>query len=1075
MKKYPRIYNLCTIGIIHHQEFEYKFHPFRTDFIGDSGTGKSIIADLLQLIIVGGVHYKSSTDGNDDRPVNGLVLSSGQSSDFGYAFINVETAEDSFVTIGVYVESTNTNIRSFIIQNSINFEKNSVSEKVLIERLNKPTRISQFEDQNKWQPIDVLQDLFHEKYQNGFKYWLRLKDFHKILFDNKILSLDLSQDTGTLVNYAKILRAFSRKNIDLKKKDSLKEFLFGKEKATVFLERFKLTAIEMKETVDSYQKNLSEIVDIKRKKEGLDKLFKLKAQMDQAELAWTEAHWSNEKLSHQDLLKQIKKSVVQFYDSLLDLNVLEELKTNKKNSLQNLLPEQSDIDCYSDELQIWKNKKASAEKINIELAEGSLTLENLIQDYEVYQKNKSLINAYQKLKQELDTEDHLLNLFEKIGWSKGYSNGIKELESMISKLEKEKSEKVSLQKFSDIENVNSLGYWAIKREKKLTEIEESIILHFQNYDIVKPRRKEKARYIPDPKEVIDALDERIQHDENGFWLNLGGIHEFVEVTDSPFLSVLSKAEIKTHFELLGGELNDKIARIENEQIGATKLRDILIARDYSQNAVIAFELKKNNQLEIDNRRKIYEVSEGEFSECIADYRMIDEITEKHSIAKTKYDKIIENKTVIKHLIKSLEAHKSINLKEIDVLDEIETVALKYTIDLIQIENTNFEFQNMDYSDYFEEFRKVYDLTIAPLKSADKIRYIDARIDEIQLSIQKHEIEYPDGDFKILPITQRQDPVSLKTKFDTIKSNYIVEYKTLVNSHIKNDKEHFLNNESFEELSRALLPEILKDVDFIDSEISQLILDYLNQINIKNRELNQSKLVKIRLLLDELYNEIDNQLNAIRSLRNFFNRKEAKITGNHKASIDDVLKAEYPIKWIPDFKQELTDSGDGMFKKKDGLIDKLEELPTLEDKIIHAFKEYSSTGYRHADLKDILNPYSYYSLTYRIQNAKGKKNSGSTGQSYAALALLCIAKLSLINDDKRSDSPGLRFMAIDEVAGIGTNFDMLKTIAKDYDYQIISQSIETVKPIKGQHNIFNLYKDYNTDDPINRHPQAVISV
>ena len=50
MKSYPRIYGLSTLGLIHHQEFDYLFHPMRTDFNGDSGTGKSMIADLLQLL-----------------------------------------------------------------------------------------------------------------------------------------------------------------------------------------------------------------------------------------------------------------------------------------------------------------------------------------------------------------------------------------------------------------------------------------------------------------------------------------------------------------------------------------------------------------------------------------------------------------------------------------------------------------------------------------------------------------------------------------------------------------------------------------------------------------------------------------------------------------------------------------------------------------------------------------------------------------------------------------------------------------------------------------------------------------
>ncbi|RPJ66145.1 MAG: hypothetical protein EHM20_17665 [Alphaproteobacteria bacterium] len=37
-------------------------------------------------------------------------------------------------------------------------------------------------------------------------------------------------------------------------------------------------------------------------------------------------------------------------------------------------------------------------------------------------------------------------------------------------------------------------------------------------------------------------------------------------------------------------------------------------------------------------------------------------------------------------------------------------------------------------------------------------------------------------------------------------------------------------------------------------------------------------------------------------------------------------------------------------------------------------------------------------------------------------------------------PGIRFMPIDEAEGLGSNYDMLYQIAKQYDYQIISMCI-----------------------------------
>jgi len=75
MKNYPRIYSLSTLGLIHHYENDYLFHNMRTDFVGDSGSGKSIIADLLQLIFVGSEMFESATRTMDEkRELDGLVL-----------------------------------------------------------------------------------------------------------------------------------------------------------------------------------------------------------------------------------------------------------------------------------------------------------------------------------------------------------------------------------------------------------------------------------------------------------------------------------------------------------------------------------------------------------------------------------------------------------------------------------------------------------------------------------------------------------------------------------------------------------------------------------------------------------------------------------------------------------------------------------------------------------------------------------------------------------------------------------------------------------------------------------------
>ena len=108
MKNYPRIYSLSTLGLIHHYENDYLFHNMRTDFVGDSGSGKSIIADLLQLIFVGSEMFESATRTMDEkRELDGLVLRTPHKGiDIGYAFLNIEIQSRHYIVIGCYLKAT---------------------------------------------------------------------------------------------------------------------------------------------------------------------------------------------------------------------------------------------------------------------------------------------------------------------------------------------------------------------------------------------------------------------------------------------------------------------------------------------------------------------------------------------------------------------------------------------------------------------------------------------------------------------------------------------------------------------------------------------------------------------------------------------------------------------------------------------------------------------------------------------------------------------------------------------------------------------------------------------------------
>lgn len=65
------------------------------------------------------------------------------------------------------------------------------------------------------------------------------------------------------------------------------------------------------------------------------------------------------------------------------------------------------------------------------------------------------------------------------------------------------------------------------------------------------------------------------------------------------------------------------------------------------------------------------------------------------------------------------------------------------------------------------------------------------------------------------------------------------------------------------------------------------------------------------------------------------------------------------------------------------------------------------------------------------------------------------------------------MAIDEAEGIGSNFDMLSKIAKRFDYQIISLSINPNKLKKENQYIYRLTK-IEEEERANHHPSVIFS-
>ena len=75
----------------------------------------------------------------------------------------------------------------------------------------------------------------------------------------------------------------------------------------------------------------------------------------------------------------------------------------------------------------------------------------------------------------------------------------------------------------------------------------------------------------------------------------------------------------------------------------------------------------------------------------------------------------------------------------------------------------------------------------------------------------------------------------------------------------------------------------------------------------------------------------------------------------------------------------------------------------------------------------------------MEDENGKRNSGSGGQAYTALALLCIGRLSIVQKHQEKNA-GVKFIIIEELSNIDdTNFNIFPEIAKQFGYQLMTMT------------------------------------
>ena len=204
------------------------------------------------------------------------------------------------------------------------------------------------------------------------------------------------------------------------------------------------------------------------------------------------------------------------------------------------------------------------------------------------------------------------------------------------------------------------------------------------------------------------------------------------------------------------------------------------------------------------------------------------------------------------------------------------------------------------------------------------------------------------------------------------------------------------------------------------------------------------------LLKEIFYEVrdahDEYIVTVRSIGSYFHSNDRRISQGYKLNLKDTPSEIYPIEWIDDFLNKL----DNRVKEEriyTELFSTLREKIDLTEMMIAAYHQCGGKS-KSPNPMDLLNPKRYFDIKFDMLSDDGDPNVGSAGQTYAAVALLCIARLSLVEKTEAGKQvKGLRIMPIDEAEGIGSNYNLLEKIAATNDYQIITMSIRPLDDFK----------------------------
>lgn len=1098
--RYPQIFSLSTANIRHHGSQDYIFHPLRTDFIGDSGVGKSMIADMLQLVFVGRREFKPSTDGESRTPKGMVLYTKGRG--FGYIFLNIRMDEQAYVVIGVYININSNQLRHFIVH--AGYDQNS------LQPFSTPVSYKSVIVDNSILPIDNFVDRMEslEGTNRRIVHPIpQIKTYHKILFKNEILPIDFSKSQKNLKDYSNILNSFARgsavKSFQ-KDTDKLKAFLFGNQDADELWKNFNQEEQTWADSLENYEQNKNEINRVRKIGLRIGELEKIDANRKLAEETYLFAQANY----YYNRYARIEKEITQLANNLSAAEWEKRLIDGRKSELE-LIQCKQKLAEYEQNRQAFAKLKATLEKekktysslanqlslagVELDSAHESLKLvqqvehwltsyNNSLEDLQIHfsqqQTNKVEAQSLHDFTEYLKA-NNLLDTFIDFMWAEDYELARQKTVEEFVHLDKQIRILESLRTFSDLENPDSLARWALDQGKSLSQIQESILLHFQDLPIYEPpSRKKPARYLPNPAKLFEDDIEMIEADDDGFWLNLGGILEFVELR--PHLLV--NLQIEEQKDVLNNLFNETDAKYKTYTAKREKLQRLQEFLGYGENQENIELFKKRQEIKDFPVDPALPEQISEFEHYISAFSKAATIKETYRTALDLYQAIKKRKQESDARIRDLEIQSGVllnklgsknfqTLKQTKKNKQEENIRIKQELKkidpaIVDTSTAHSILRNENVADLINmQFDLVKSITRSQTELESKRKECEKIKEDVQLAIHDYQSKLAKP-FSANPQKASLSFSSEKEEFDRLERKFDIDYQSVASTYAENDLHRFKGSSDIGLLVYVLLPNIFSSPDIANTGIMTEITTHLESINEKNRAINKKRIDFFLEIFDKVRDHHHSQREILNRLRNFFQSEEAKITGGYKVVLTN--REVYSPDWIANLRDALSDWNR---QQTNTSLNENSAVPnvTVDEVVVKTFKEFTGR-IQIPKLKDLLDAKTYFELSFELKNASGV-TEGSTGQAYTGLALLCLARLSLIEKDV--NRRGIRFMPIDEAEGIGSNYETLRKLAEEYDYQIVTMSIRVLDMKPNEQNLYILRPNPNESEGVNYPPYPKI--